>query len=132
MFVISCDKCGSQVNMDYNASLEDYLHKVDYVKDSADQIVDTALSTYLIYRCSRCSSIFKYTWPELEFKLRESVYKDVKRYRKIYVFKNVINPGSINPDNGLIFCGICDGVDNIGNCYKDITKICPFVNKNEA
>lgn len=132
MFVISCDKCNSQVDMDYNASVEEYLYKVDYVRDNVEHIVETALKTYLVYKCVRCGSIFKYTWPELEAKLREAVFKDVKRYRKIYVFKNIINPGSINPDNGLVSCNICDGVDNLGNCYSDIIKICPFVSKDEA
>lgn len=132
MFSIFCDKCNSQLDMDYTASLEEYLQKVDYIKDTINHITDVALKTPLLYKCVQCGTIFKYSWPELEIKIRESLCKDVKRYRKIYVFKNIINPGSINPDSGLIFCGICDGVDNLGNCYVDITKLCPFVNKNEA
>ena len=132
MFIISCDYCGSQLDIDYTSSLEEYLHKVDYIKDDINYITNTALQTPLFYKCIRCSKIFKYTWQELEAKLRQAVSRDVKRYRKIHVFKNVINPININPDNGLVFCGICDGVDNSGNCYNDIIKVCPFVNRNEA
>ena len=132
MFIISCDYCNSQLDMDYTSSLEEYLHNVDYVKDDIEHIAKTALQTPLLYKCIRCSKVFKYTWKDLELKLRQAVFKDVKRYRKIYVFKNFVNLAVINPDNGLTFCGICDGADNAGNCYKDIINICPFVIKNEA
>lgn len=132
MFTILCDNCKNPVDFDYNTSINEYLHKVDYINDSDDFILDTAMSTGLVYRCINCKKTYKYTFRDLELKRRESIRADVRRYRKIYVFKNIINPGSVNPDNGLFECNLCDGVDNLGNCYKDIIAVCPFANKHEA
>jgi len=132
MFEITCEECSSLITMDYQASLEDYLYKVNYVTNDITYITDTAIKAYMIYKCIGCGKVFKYTLKDLELKLRQSIHKDVRKYRKIYVFRNILNPANVDPDNGLLFCGICDGVDNLGNCYTDIVNICPFACKNEA
>jgi DNA-directed RNA polymerase subunit RPC12/RpoP len=132
MFEITCEECSSPITMDYQASLEDYLYKVNYVTNDITYITDTAIKTHMIYKCYGCGKVFKYTLEDIELKTRQSIHKDVRKYRKIYVFRNILNPANVDPDNGLLFCGICDGVDNLGNCYTDIVNICPFVCKNEA
>ena len=132
MFNIICDKCKGVVECDYDTSISEYLLKVDYVNDKISDICDTAKDIPLVYKCISCSAKFKYSFKELEQKRRESIHADIRRFRKIHVFKNVINPASINPDNGLEYCNICDGVDNAGNCYKDIISVCPFVKQHEA
>lgn len=132
MFNILCETCKNILDFDYDSSIKEYISKVDYINDDDSFIFTTALNTPLIYRCINCDSTFKYTFKDLEIKRQESVRADVRRFRKIHVFKNIINPGSINPDNGLVFCNVCDGVDNSGNCYKDIIAVCPFVAKHEA
>ena len=132
MFNIQCDNCKHTLEFDYDSSIAEYISKVDYINDEVHVIEEIALKTPLIYKCINCMSIFKYTFKEYELKRQESVRADVKRFRKIHVFKHIVNPGSINPDNGLVYCNICDGVDNKGNCYKDIIAVCPFVKKHEA
>lgn len=130
MFPIMCDICGNSLFFDYHTTIEEYLPKVNYMQNTIKDICDIALDSHLSYNCTHCAEKFKYTFKEVELKLIDTIKKDVKRYRKIYVFKNIINPMNIDPDNGLVFCGICDGVDNLGNCYNDIKNVCPLV-KNE-
>lgn len=130
MFPLICSGCKNYLEFDYQASLEEFLSKVSYTKDSIDKICNVSLETPLMYKCVKCGSKVNYNFREVEEKFKETLCKDIKKYRKIYVFRNVLNPNNINPDNGLTYCGICDGVDDEGNCYVDIYKICPLV-KND-
>jgi hypothetical protein len=132
MFPILCDICKKTLDFNYTETLENYLPKVDYINNSLDYVCSAALAMTLMYDCVYCDKKFKYSFEDLNNKLRESVVNDVKKYRKIYVFKNILTPTLINPDNGIDYCGLCDGADNLGNCYIDVIKICPFVLKNEA
>lgn len=131
MFSVNCNTCDRPLIFDYSASLEEYLSKVDYTTDTFDKIGEIAINSPLIYLCIQCKEKFKYTISELEAKMRETVYKDVKAYRRSYVFKKIISPASIDVDSGLMYCGNCIGVDNEGNCYKSIINVCPFYKNNE-
>ncbi len=126
MFDLICDKCGGQLLVDNQVTLDRYLTKVDYVKDDIGDICDIAVGDYLTYKCLGCTYTVDYTFKEVEQKARESVTNEVKKYRKLHVFTEVINPMFIDQDSGLEFCGRCLGVDNEGNCYKDIILQCPF------
>ena len=37
---------------------------------------------------------------------------------------SALNPGTVNADNGLEFCGQCTGYANDGYCLIDIIKQC--------
>ena len=126
MFNIICDNCGGSMIVDHKITLDNYLAKVNYVTDDIGKICDIALNSYLTYVCNSCTKQTDYTIAEVELKLREDLTFEVKKYRKSHVFRNIINPLYIDPDNGLEYCGRCLGVDNEGNCYSDIIKQCPF------
>jgi predicted nucleic-acid-binding Zn-ribbon protein len=126
MFNIICDKCGGSMAVDQKITLDNYVAKVDYIRDGLDKICDIALNSYLTYRCTSCLYQTNYTMAEVELKLREDLTLEVKKYRKNHVFRNVINPLYIDQDSGLEFCGRCLGVDDEGNCYIDVIKQCPF------
>ena len=126
MFDLICEKCGSKLIVDNRATLDRYIAKVDYIKDDLGNICDIALGSYLTYQCIQCTAKIDYTFKEVEQKARESITNDVKIYRKKHVFRNFINLMYIDQDSGIEFCGRCLGVDNEGNCYKDIISQCPF------
>lgn len=129
MFNIICSNCGGSMTVNYPATLENYVAKVDYLKDELGNICDIALNSYLTYSCMSCSNKKDYTMAEVELKIRQDLTQEVKKYRKTYVFKNVVNPLYIDADSGIEFCGRCLGVDNEGNCYKDVISQCPFRRK---
>jgi len=130
MFNIMCDNCDSFLVALDDETLSNYLNQVDYLNDSIDTLCSKALSTSAYYKCPRCSLKYTYTIDEVVNKFKEQLIFDIKKYRKIHIFKNYINPMIIKPDNGLLFCGLCAGIDNKGNCYVDIIKQCPFKVKN--
>lgn len=112
--------------VDYTKTIENYVQKVDYIRDDFDKICDIALNSYLTYSCLSCTIQTNYTIAEVELKIREDLTQEVKRYRKGHVFRNVVNPLHIDHDSGMEYCGRCLGVDDRGNCYKDVIRQCPF------
>lgn len=126
MFNIICNSCGGAMVVDYQITIENYVNKVDYVRDDLGKICDIALNSYLTYGCTNCTYKANYTMAEVELKIRQDLTQEVKKYRKTHVFKKVINPLYIDADNGMEFCGRCLGIDNEGNCYKDVILQCPF------
>lgn len=121
---IKCDKCKKgRIVFDYDITLNNLLINVDFHNDLIKYIQDKWVSSVLYYKCDNCGNVVEYTFKEIEEKARESVARDVMNIRKQSMFRT-INPKTINPDNGLEFCGICDGIDGEGNCYSDIVKQC--------
>lgn len=124
MYTITCEKCRNTLIFDRESTFRNCVEGVSYSTSKVKEIQDRWLSSYLIYSCLSCKAQYKYTFQEVELKVRESVAKDVMNFRKIQMFKTQINPETVNPDNGLEYCGQCDGVDKEGNCYVDIIKQC--------
>lgn len=125
MFNLKCDQCNYPLELDNNLTMENYLAKVDYLKDSIDNITNIATSTPLYYTCTMCGGKQEHSLSEVITKFKQQLILDVKTFRKIHIFRNFINPLAINPDNGMAYCGNCIGVEN-GNCYIDVIKQCPF------
>ena len=125
MLDLLCPTCGKSLIIRYNETLNTFLSKVDYLKNDIPFIKETASKIEVGYYCGFCEGTFNFTFDEIFEKFLDRIVYDVKKYRKIHIFKNYINPHSINPDNGMIYCGACLGVDELGNCYNDIYLQCP-------
>lgn len=128
MYEIKCDDCDYNLVFDYGSTLDSCLKDLDYLRDSKEFIQDKWLSNYLVYRCVNCRKKFKYTFKEVERKVRETVSKDVIQFRKVQMFKK-IDHSLVDPDNGFEYCGQCEGVDKQGNCFVDIIKQCTIRNE---
>ena len=132
MLDLLCESCKLPLNIDYTNTLSVFLEDVDYMSDSIDNIKAKASNLSVNYFCSYCDLQYSYTIDTIINKFLERVEYDIKNYRKIHIFKNYINPLLIQPDNGIIYCNNCTGIDNLGNCYIDIHKQCPYgVKKDE-
>jgi len=130
MFEINCDKCGSELAVDDVTTAGAYLEDADYLVDDVGKIVESTLQRYLVYRCLNCESIYRYTYKEWEKLKRILIAEEVMEMRKQHMFRNEINPQTINVDNGIDFCGQCSGYFNDGTCLKDVIKQCTIRNKD--
>ena len=132
MLDILCEDCKHTLIIDYKTTLDVFLSDVDYLKDDSVSKQEKATNLKVDYFCNFCNKKYQYNINDIITNFLHRIEYDVKNYRKLYIFKNHINPMSINPDNGMIFCNNCSGVDNLGNCYIDIYKQCPArINKDE-
>jgi hypothetical protein len=96
--------------------------------DSTGKLIEASIQQYLIYTCIKCGKNYKFSYKEWEKRFRMQIAEDAMHVRKAEMFKQ-LNPYIIDPDNGLEFCGQCDGIDNEGNCYVDIIKQCTIRKK---
>jgi len=61
--------------------------------------------------------------------VKNYIAEEAMYIRKQRMFAEDINPYTIDPDNGLDYCGQCDGYDGEGNCLVDIIKQCTIRKK---
>ena len=127
MLGIDCGECNGLLLFDEFFTRNEYLKDADYIVDDAGEIVDSAVQQYLMYKCSRCNKLYKFTYMEWEKKARTKIAKEIMIARKLKVFREVVDPANVDPDNGLEWCGKCDGIDNEGNCFTDIIKVCTII-----
>ena len=125
MLTIICENCGGELIIDEQRTIDEYLKDADYLIDKdSGKLIDNSIQQYLIYRCSICNKVYKYTYKEWEAKYREKLAMQVMEIRKQKMFAEDINPQLIDPDNGLEFCGQCSGYAGDGYCLVDIIKQC--------
>jgi hypothetical protein len=123
MFDIECEKCGGLLIIDQQATSRQFYKDMDYITNDVGEIVEKTLQNYLIYRCKMCGNSQKYTYKDWELMYRKRIANDVMTIRKINMFKS-LNPETLNPDNGIDYCGQCSGYGGDGYCLNDIIKQC--------
>jgi len=129
MFTISCDKCEGNLIPNEFLTAEEYMKDADYFVDELGKLQEYSIQQYLIYNCRSCEKIYKFNYKEWEKRMRIKVAKEAMSLRKQKMFAEDINPHNIDPDNGLEYCGQCDGYDGEGNCLTDIIKQCTIRKK---
>jgi hypothetical protein len=129
MFDLECEKCGELIQIDEYLTAEEYSKDMDYLVDEAGHLVESTIQKYLIYRCVVCGINYRFTYKDWEKRIRIKVAKMAMDLRKQKMFAEDINPMIIDPDNGLEYCGQCDGYDGEGNCLVDIIKQCTIRRK---
>ena len=130
MFDLECEKCGSSIQIDEYLTAEEYSKDMNYLVDEVGHLVKSTIQKYLIYNCAMCGATYKFTYKDWEELIRIKVAKMAMNLRKQKMFAEDINPMRIDPDNGLEYCGQCDGYDGEGNCLVDIIKQCT-IRKNK-
>lgn len=124
MFEIQCDNCGDDVIVDEISTSDAYLKDGGYTVFDNGKIVEASINQYLIYTCLLCDKNYKLTYKEWEARYRKVVAQQVMEIRKEEMFAANIDPRSINPDNGLEYCGQCSGYEGDGHCFVDVIKQC--------
>ena len=124
MFEIQCDNCGEELTIDDKATIDEYMKDMDYLADDKGKVVEASIQQYLIYSCSLCDKTYNFTYKDWEARYRKVIAQQVMEVRKQQMFSTEIDPQTINPDNGLEYCGQCSGYAEDGNCFVDIIKQC--------
>lgn len=91
-----CEHCGplNAVDIDYSNTIN------EYIKDGKSPAVinpPTLVWDYLVYYCPRCKSKFKYTYQDVESRVREYFTELADKYKQYFDDKEVYDT-RINPD----------------------------------
>ncbi len=127
MYTLKCDECGNEVMPDEMAKKDKNIKDMNYVVNEDGEFLESAIQQYLIYVCIKCGKKYNLSYKEWEKRFRKKIAEETMHVRKAEAFKQM-NPYIINPDNGLEFCGQCDGIED-GNCFVDIIKQCTMRKK---
>jgi phage FluMu protein Com len=130
MFEIECDECNDNLLVDLKETIDSYSDNMDYIVDDLGKIIESTLQKYLVYKCPTCKKSYKFTYADWELRARKSIAYRVMEVRKQKMFREEINPQSINPDHGLEQCGQCSGYAGDGWCFVDIIKQCTIRKKD--
>ncbi len=131
MFSLKCEKCDNNgmIVINEKLTLDEYMKGANYLVDELGELQEASIQQHLIYQCIKCEELYKFTYRDWEKLMRMQIAKDVMSIRKQKMFRTELNPYDIDPDNGLEYCGQCDGFDNEGNCLVDIIKRCTIRKK---
>ena len=127
MFSLKCEKCDADLIIDEMLTMDEYLKDMNYLVDKNGNLLDSSIQCYIVYVCVRCGHKRKISYKDWEEMFRKKLAKEAMQIRKQKMFKT-LNPYIIDPDNGMEFCGQCDGIED-GNCYVDIIKQCSIRKK---
>lgn len=130
MFEIYCDGCGSELEVDSQATFDEYYKEFERLVNSVDTIVEITAPNYLLYKCINCESAYKLTYKEWEERHRTKIAEEVVEFKKQQMFREKINPQTIRPNSGSRFCGQCSGYFGDGNCLNDVIRQCTIRKEN--
>jgi len=118
---LECEVCKSPLQLDSVETIEAYLYEnIDTALKFTD-ILNQLLNSYMIYKCTSCEKLFRYTDEEV-LKKRHKVIVD-KLLKNIVQIKLVKESFKHRPAY-LIYCGKCSGQDGKGSCSYNVFKNC--------
>jgi len=117
---IKCDDCGQQLELDPSSTMNDYLEYLPLNTINLSDSVDSIIGRYLVYKCSSCNSIYKFTYKEIEKELRKRITEKLL----MLMARSVLTKNISLHDKFFIYCGKCGGVDGSGSCTISVFNNC--------
>jgi predicted nucleic-acid-binding Zn-ribbon protein len=120
---LKCDFCkDGRMHYEPEETFKSYFVPETFATDKLNKIIDEAINEYLVFKCRMCGQIDKYTFKDVEKKIRKEMYDIVINSIAI---KELRNANTINLiDKTMIYCGKCKGFDGKGACPIKIFKDC--------
>jgi hypothetical protein len=120
---IECDFCDEGL-LSYSSSetFEAYFSPESFALAEMDKILDETINEYLIFICGTCGISVKYTYKDVEKKIRENMYNKVIFSLALKEFRDSGAIGFV--DKTLIYCGKCNGFNGKGACPVRIFNEC--------
>lgn len=118
---INCEVCGGDIEFSFSDTSSDYttLMRVNLV-DIFDT-VENIMMKHLVYRCGKCGQIYRYTYKDIENKVRKKL---TEAALSLIVSKQLPDVSYITNDKYFIYCGKCNGIDGSGCCPKSVFNTC--------
>lgn len=111
---LSCDFCNDGLlYFDPSETLNSYLVPETFMLSKIEDIIDKAINEYLVFKCRSCKNIVKYTYKDVEKKVRDILYKNIVNTISIKELRN-LNLNVVK--KVFIYCGKCQGFDGKGSC----------------
>ena len=118
MQYVFCEKCGVGFNLDidYHATLEAYM------RDGRKEVTinpPTLIWDYLIYACEGCKTRYKYTYPDVERKVRDHFSSLSIQYKDYFDELSEYNANEASRSSGAFFAERDPGLrDRIRKIYE--------------
>ena len=87
---LKCEKCGRDMDIDHGATIRSYYNEGRPDKDNFINPC-TIIWDYLIYSCYSCETEHKYTFRDVELKVREHFSVMTEKHREIFDALDNIN-----------------------------------------
>jgi len=120
---LSCNFCERGIiYYEPSETLNSYFVPETFALSEIGDIIDKTINEYLVFKCGMCGSMEKYTYKDIEKKVRENMYEQVINTLAI---KELRDSGALNlVDKTLVFCDKCKGFDGKGSCPTRIFDEC--------
>lgn len=119
---LRCDLCEEgTMFFDPSSTMESYFVPETFVMSEIDEVIDKTINEYLVFRCRKCRTLVKYTFKDIEKKVRDVLYKNLISMVSMQELKNS-NLGLVK--KVLVYCGKCQGFDGKGSCPIKIYEGC--------
>jgi hypothetical protein len=115
---ITCEICEAPLQYDSVKTLESFATVMDLSPVNISDKIDDIIGQFLVYRCPHCGVEYRYTYKDLERKIR----KDVTEKLYYALAREEFLRGASDPV--LIYCGKCQGFDGKGSCPRAVYKDC--------
>ena len=121
-YPIRCKDCNALLVLDIKATVKDYMLFSGATNDNVENIIESIINNTLIYKCSGCGQLYKYTYKEVEKEVREYIKKDLPLF---VMREDMLSDLFEIKHSFFIYCGKCPGFDGSGCCPKELIKSCP-------
>jgi len=88
--------------------------------EDVEKMVDGVMNEYLVYKCTSCGVIERYTFKDIEKAIRKEISKRVVEL----AVKKEIAASLSSKNKVLVYCGRCNGFDGKGSCLIKTYKSC--------
>ena len=117
---LDCEICGHELTYVPSATFDAYSDELDLTIENIDIKIDNIIGRFLVYECSMCKKLYRYTYKDIETAIRIDVTKKVLLTIAMDQMKNM----DYIMDNVLIYCGKCTGFDGNGSCTRKMYNNC--------
>lgn len=117
---LNCPACNSVLEVDGHATFIAYSSFTNLPLYSVSDAVETMLNRFMVYKCISCGAEYRFTFKDIERKIREEVMKKVLDG----VMRGEISPSAAHGTGALFYCGKCTGYDGQGSCPRLVYNKC--------
>lgn len=119
---LKCEFCeNGTLYYDPQKTFNAYFVPETFVLSEINEVIDKAINEYSVFTCRNCKAAVKYTFKDIENKVREHMYQTIINMISVQELRN--SDLSI-VKKVFIYCNFCAGFDGKGSCPVKIYESC--------